>query len=155
MIPWQVRASTIAVKKLLTILGWNGAVLPVPLDAPAAYSGSQDKSGPATLTNGSSLVLPGGANIPTAAADITVFVADGTTIKCSDYVPAEEQRGRNAHDSAEGAGTVQYFHRDYFSTALNTGKATGRGAFVSGTYTTPTGVKRIRVRGVGDSSCSA
>jgi hypothetical protein len=62
----------------------------------AAYSGSQDKSGPTTLTNGSRWCCRGGANIPTAAGDITVFVADGTTIKCSDYVPAAEQLGLGA-----------------------------------------------------------
>lgn len=41
--------------------------------------------GALTLTNGASLVLPGAANIPTAAGDVAVFVADGTTIRCSDY----------------------------------------------------------------------
>jgi hypothetical protein len=77
-----------------------------------AYSGSQDKSGPTTLT---SLVLPGGANIPTAAGDITVFVADGTTIKCSDYVPAAEQLSLGAPTLATAQkAQAQYFHRDYF-----------------------------------------
>lgn len=107
----------------------------------AAYSGSQDKSGPTTLTNGSSLVLPGGANIPTAAGDIAVFVADGTTIRCSDYVPAAGQlslgaQTRTTAHKAQAQSNI--FIATTFSTALNTGTATGTGGFVSGTYTTPT-----------------
>jgi len=52
-------------------------------------------TGALTLTNGASLVLPGGANITTAAGDIAVFVADGTTIRCSDYLPATSANYRS------------------------------------------------------------
>jgi hypothetical protein len=45
-------------------------------------------TGGLTLTNGASLVLPGGANITTAAGDIAVFVADGTVVRCTDYARA-------------------------------------------------------------------
>jgi hypothetical protein len=89
--------------------------------------GSRDKSGPATLTNGPSLVLPGGANIPTAAGDITVFVADGTTIKCSDYVPAAEQLslGTQTLTAAQKAqAQSNIFIATTFSAALNAGTAT-------------------------------
>ena len=45
-------------------------------------------TGALTLTNGSSLVLPGGANITTAAGDVAVFVGDGGNVICTDYCPA-------------------------------------------------------------------
>jgi hypothetical protein len=41
------------------------------------------------------------------------------------------------------------------STALNTGTATGTGGFVSGTYTTPVGVRWLEVRAVGGGGGSA
>jgi hypothetical protein len=45
-------------------------------------------TGAPLLTNGASLVLPGGANIQAAPGDIAVFVADGGVVLCSDYSPA-------------------------------------------------------------------
>ena len=52
-------------------------------------------TGALTLTNGASLVLPGGNNITTAAGDIAVFVADGTTIRCTDYCAATQPGARS------------------------------------------------------------
>jgi hypothetical protein len=48
-------------------------------------------TGALTLTNGASLVLPGGVNITTAAGDVAVFVADGTVVRCTDYARASGQ----------------------------------------------------------------
>ena len=42
-----------------------------------------------TLTNGANLILPGGANITTAADDAAIFVGDASSVvRCIAYVPA-------------------------------------------------------------------
>lgn len=45
-------------------------------------------TGALVLTAGASLVLPDGASITTAAGDVAIFVADGTTIRCESYSPS-------------------------------------------------------------------
>ncbi len=52
-------------------------------------------TGTPILTNGASLVLPGGNNISVGAGDIAVFIADGTTVRCSDYFPAAQPASRS------------------------------------------------------------
>lgn len=43
-------------------------------------------NGALTLTNGASLILPGGANITTAAGDIATFISEGGgTVRCTGY----------------------------------------------------------------------
>jgi hypothetical protein len=53
-------------------------------------------TGALTLTNGASLVLPGGANITTAAGDFAVFrgYASGV-VRCAGYTPAAKADARN------------------------------------------------------------
>jgi hypothetical protein len=51
-------------------------------------------TGTPLLTNGASLVLPGGGNIQVGAGDIAVFVADGSVVRCSDYLPATQAQAR-------------------------------------------------------------
>ena len=53
-------------------------------------------TGALTLTNGASLVLPGGANITTAAGDFAVFrgYASGV-VRCASYNPAAKADARN------------------------------------------------------------
>jgi hypothetical protein len=47
-------------------------------------------TGALTLTNGASLVLPGGANITTAAGDFAVFRGYGSSVvRCVDYIKAD------------------------------------------------------------------
>lgn len=46
-------------------------------------------AGALTLTNGASLILPGGANIKTAAGDTAVFVGEGSgVVRCISFTPA-------------------------------------------------------------------
>jgi hypothetical protein len=83
-------------------------------------------TGALTITNGASLVLPGAANITTAAGDFAVFrgYASGV-VRCTSYLRA------NGYPVVNPSPTIQKFTSG------------------SGTYTTPSGVKYIRVRLVG------
>lgn len=83
--------------------------------------------GALTLTNGASLILPGGANITTAAGDTAIF------------------RG-------EAAGVVRCIAYTRAAYAPSISKQPTRQVLTSGssaTYTTPTGCTRINVRMVG------
>ena len=51
-------------------------------------------TGAPLLTNGANLVLPGGQNIQAGSGDIAVFVADGTIVRCTDYLPATQTATR-------------------------------------------------------------
>jgi hypothetical protein len=90
-------------------------------------------SGAPLLTNGASLVLPGGANIRAAPGDIAVFVADGSIVRCSDYLPASQTNARALINAAASPTSRT-------RTVLTSG---------SGTYITPTGCKAILVRMIG------
>jgi hypothetical protein len=90
-------------------------------------------TGAPLLTNGASLVLPGGGNIQAAPGDIAVFVADGTVVRCSDYLPAAQANAR----ALIGAAASPSFRT---RTIITSG---------SGTYTTPAGCKAIEVTLIG------
>lgn len=86
-------------------------------------------TGALTLTNGASLVLPGGANITTAAGDFAVFAGYAAGVaRCISYVKAT---GKAVINVANTQPTRQTFTSG------------------SGTYTTPAGVTRIYIRMAG------
>lgn len=86
-------------------------------------------TGALTLTNGASLVLPGGANITTAAGDFAIFrgYAAGV-VRCVHYAKAS---GKSVINTANTQPTRQSFTSG------------------SGTYTTPANATRIYVRMLG------
>lgn len=62
-------------------------------------------TGALTLTHGASLVLPGGANITTAAGDFAVFAGyPSSVVRCVGYFPAS---GVQAYDAATLKGNVE------------------------------------------------
>lgn len=61
-----------------------------------------------TLTNGGSLVLPGGANITTAAGDYAAFRGySGGVVRCSSYIKADGTPVVNANGTTITLGTEQ------------------------------------------------
>lgn len=86
-------------------------------------------TGALTLTNGASLVLPGAANITTAAGDFAIFKGYAAgVVRCVVYVKAS---GKAVINTANTQPTRQTFTSG------------------SGTYTTPANATRIFVRMVG------
>lgn len=84
-------------------------------------------TGALTLTNGASLVLPGGANITTAAGDFAIFRGyAGGVVRCVTYSKISAAAGKQPTRTTLTSGT--------------------------GTYTTPTGATRIEVTAVGPGS---
>lgn len=82
-------------------------------------------SGALTLTNGASLILPGGANITTAAGDTAIFRGEASSVvRCIGFQKAIALNGKQP---------------------TRTVLTTGTGA----TYTTPLGATRLNVRMVG------
>ena len=81
-------------------------------------------TGALTLTNGSSLVLPGAANITTAAGDFAVFrgYAAGV-VRCENYVRAN---GTSVASNGTGTGTITSVagSRSFGTTYTNTGTTT-------------------------------
>lgn len=69
-------------------------------------------TGALTLTNGASLVLPGGVNITTAAGDVATFANIGGTVYCTSYVPIANKAQ---------SGAVKFFHQLLNSRATSTG----------------------------------
>lgn len=79
-----------------------------------------------TLTNGASLVLPGGANITTAAGDFAIFKGYAAgVVRCVVYM------------KASGKAVINTANTQPTKTVLTSG---------SGTYTTPTNATRLWVR---------
>lgn len=84
-----------------------------------------------TLThNGTSLILPTGSNITTAAGDVAVFVSEGSgNWRCVDYTRANgtalsggaggDRSTVTAVTSSSGVVTLNYLLGDYFTLALS------------------------------------
>jgi hypothetical protein len=100
-------------------------------------------TGALTLTNGASLVLPGGANITTAAGDLAIFrgYAAGV-VRCVGYTPAAGQLSL-------GSQSLTTAQKQQAQSNLLLAPTITKLLSGSGTYTTPTGCTRIRVRMVG------
>lgn len=94
-------------------------------------------TGAPLLTNGASLVLPGGINIQAQAGDIAVFISDSGTVRCTDYLSATAAGARallnvekknyivngammvSQENGTTAASTTFYYPVDQFLTAYS------------------------------------